>query len=121
LAVLLPRQNAHDLEREIWRAAHQKQKLLLANGDELHVGGRDRGGAARRGVDQRHLAENVVVGQHAEQPVAEPDVDVTALDDKEFRRRIAFLENDLTSLEFAQRSAGTGRSSKASRRLQRFR
>jgi hypothetical protein len=47
---LLPRQNAHDLEREIWRAAHQEQKLLLANGDELHVGGRDRGGAARRGA-----------------------------------------------------------------------
>src|ERR1700734_2420971 len=32
------------------RAADQEQKLLLADRDEPHVGGRDRGGAARRGM-----------------------------------------------------------------------
>jgi hypothetical protein len=112
-----PGQNAHDVEREMRRAADQKQKLLLGDRDELHVARRNRGGAARRRIDQRHLAENVVVGQRAEQPIAEADVDLAALNDEKLRRRIAQLENDLAGLEFAQRRAGPRQNAEIDGRL----
>jgi hypothetical protein len=74
---------------------------------ELHIACRHRSRAARRGVDQRHLAEDIVVGQRAEQAIAEADVDLAALNDKELRRCIAFLENHFAGLVFAHRGAGS--------------
>src|SRR5580700_7959794 len=99
------------------RAADQEQKLFLADRDEFYVGGRNRGGAARRGIDQRHLAEDIEVGQRAEQPIAEADVDLAALDDEELRRAIALLEDNLAGLEFAHWGAGPRQNAEIDGRL----
>jgi hypothetical protein len=72
---------------------------------------------ARRGIDQRHLAEDVMVGQRAKQPIAETDIDLAALNDKELRRRIALLEDDLAGFEFAGRGAGAGQNAKIDGRI----
>jgi len=54
---------------------------------------------------------------NAEQPIAEADVDLAALNDEKLRRRIAQLENDLAGLEFAQRRAGSRQNAEIDRRL----
>lgn len=98
------RQHPHHIEREVRGAADQEQKLLLADRNDGRVGRRYRGRAARTMVDQRHFAENAELRQGIEQPVAEPDFHLAALDDVQFLGRIALAENDLAGFEGADRA-----------------
>ncbi len=90
------------------RPADQEQKLFLADGNELDVGRRDRGGAARRVIDQRHLAEYAAFRQGIEQAVAEADFDGSALDDEQLLGLVALLEDDVAGFVGADRGASAG-------------
>ena len=92
-------QDAHHLEREKRRLADQKQKLLFRDRDQLDIGLRHRGRAARRVVDQRHLAEDLIGRQFGQFAIARQDGDRAALDDIELVSLIALFENNLTRLE----------------------
>src|SRR5215471_97125 len=56
-----PCHNAHYIEREIGRFADQKQKLLLADRNQLGVAGSNCCRAARRAIDQSHFSKNAVL------------------------------------------------------------
>jgi len=61
--------------------------------------------AARSGVDQRHLAEDVVVGQRFEHEISEPNFDLPVLNGEYFHGIVAVTEDDIAGLEFANRNA----------------
>jgi hypothetical protein len=86
------------------RMADQEKKLLLAYRDELHVAYRHGRCAARSGVDQRHLAEDIVVGKRFEHAIAQANLDLPALDDEQLLGIVPFPENDVASLKFAYRT-----------------
>jgi hypothetical protein len=77
---LPPRQHAHDLERKKRGLAHQKQKLLFRDCDQLDIGFCNRRGAARRVVYQRHLAKYAVGRKLGERAIAQLNGYLSALD-----------------------------------------
>ncbi len=54
----------------------RNRNCFSETGDEFDIRHRDRGGAPRFIVDQRHLAENVVGGELADGPVADLDAHI---------------------------------------------
>jgi hypothetical protein len=56
-------------------------------------------------VDQRDLAEDVLLFERIQAPVAQADLNLTALDDIEFVGRITFLEDGLARLESTWRDS----------------
>jgi 3-deoxy-D-arabino-heptulosonate 7-phosphate (DAHP) synthase class II len=102
-----------DLQREIGRLAHQKQELLFGDGHQLHIGDRDRGGAARLIVDQRHLTENIVGVKVGQRAVAELDANIAALDHEQLVGVLALAKDDAAGFDESRLDIVAGEKSKA--------
>src|SRR5689334_15499144 len=98
-------QRVHDHQRKGRLLANQLDKTGVV--DPHHAGadrGRDRGGRARRAVDDRHLAEELALAERHDDGLAATidlgDLDFAVEHDKELPARRAFLENDITNAVF---------------------
>src|SRR5215469_9203037 len=67
----------HHLEGEHRRLLHQEQEPVPVDHCELGVLGGHRGGRSRRGIDECHLAEDVVGGQRPQYPAVVAELDLT--------------------------------------------
>ena len=70
--------------------AYKKKKLLLRDGNKLHVGDRYGCRAPWLAVDQSYFTKNIVGGKFGHHSVADLNAHVTALDNEKFVGLLSF-------------------------------